>query len=556
MEEMKKKNLKKRLVFGIVMMLITGIFCTISITVSAQTPPIADAGGPYEANECVAILFDASKSTDPDGDSLWYRWYINGNWTEYSQNPYTEYVWLDDYTGMVIVEVTDEEFNVTDTASVIINNVPPSISSVNGPTSLIEVGDEAEFLIEFIDEDERSSLVSLDTFNVSIEWGDDTSYKLNDLDAGIRNITVSHIFSEAGEYEIVIKITDDDGGLAVAVWDIAVSKVYAGPDGIIEEGGTFLSSGFFIDPIFEIHTATAIYGDGSGTQPLTLIDNNFTLNHTYADDGIYIIETEVMSGFNEIGSDSATVTVLNVAPRITSLIGPKDPVQIGTSIRLLGNFSDPGLLDDHIAVFDWGDNSSTKYELDGGIRNVTGFHKYNTSGVFTIILSIFDDDGANDSMEFRYVVVYDPDGGFVTGGGWINSPEGAYTSDSNLTGKAHFGFVSKYKKGQQKPSGNTEFQFQVADLNFHSDSYDWLVIAGHKAMFKGNGTIKGSGNFGFIITAIDEKLTSSTDVDLFRIKIWNKDNNNEVIYDNQLDDPENNDPTTEIAGGQIVIHKG
>jgi len=46
-----------------------------------------------------------------------------------------------------------------------------------------------------------------------------------------------------------------------------------------------------------------------------------------------------------------------------------------------------------------------------------------------------------------------------------------------------------------------------------------LVVTHHKAMYKGVGTINGSGEYGFILTAIDEKLTSSTDVDLFRIKI-------------------------------------
>ncbi|MFX0185949.1 MAG: hypothetical protein ACFE95_22925 [Candidatus Hodarchaeota archaeon] len=43
---------------------------------------------------------------------------------------------------------------------------------------------------------------------------------------------------------------------------------------------------------------------------------------------------------------------------------------------------------------------------------------------------------------------------------------------------------------------------------------------------------------------------------MFRIKIWDKDNNDEVIYDNQLGDDDNADPTTEIDGGQIKIHEG
>ena len=48
-------------------------------------------------------------------------------------------------------------------------------------------------------------------------------------------------------------------------------------------------------------------------------------------------------------------------------------------------------------------------------------------------------------------------------------------TDPTLAGNANFGFVSRYKKGANVPTGQTQFQFQVADLNFHSSEYDWLV---------------------------------------------------------------------------------
>ncbi len=48
-------------------------------------------------------------------------------------------------------------------------------------------------------------------------------------------------------------------------------------------------------------------------------------------------------------------------------------------------------------------------------------------------------------------VVYDADAGFVTGGGWFNSPKGAYTPDTSLTGKATFGFYPNTKKAQLFP---------------------------------------------------------------------------------------------------------
>jgi hypothetical protein len=112
------------------------------------------------------------------------------------------------------------------------------------------------------------------------------------------------------------------------------------------------------------------------------------------------------------------------------------------------------------------------------------------------------------------------------------------------TGKASFGFVSRYKKGATVPTGQTEFVFQAGDLNFHSNSYDWLVInqGGTNAQFKGSGTINGEGDYRFMLWATDDAT------DTFRIKIWEEIGNAETVtYDNGTDQP--------IDGGSIVIHQ-
>lgn len=80
------------------------------------------------------------------------------------------------------------------------------------------------------------------------------------------------------------------------------------------------------------------------------------------------------------------------------------------------------------------------------------------------------------------IVVYDPEGGFVTGGGWINSPAGAFPAHPSLAGRANFGFVSKYQKGASVSVGEAEFQLKVGNLNFHSTSYNWLVVSGARAV--------------------------------------------------------------------------
>ena len=153
----------------------------------------------------------------------------------------------------------------------------------------------------------------------------------------------------------------------------------------------------------------------------------------------------------------------------------------------------------------------------------------------------------NQSL-FQYVVVYNPNSGFATGAGIINSPAGAFTADPSLDGIAIFGFVSKYQQGTNVPSGQTQFRFQLADLKFQSTSYDWLVVAGSRAQFKGTGTVNGENEYKFMLTAIDSSP------DRFRIKIWDKVTG-ETIYDNGLGASDIDDPETEIQGGSIVIHK-
>ena len=174
----------------------------------------------------------------------------------------------------------------------------------------------------------------------------------------------------------------------------------------------------------------------------------------------------------------------------------------------------------------WGDSSGPLDPL-----NADGLNQYNPLGWGDAVTEY---------------VLYDPwigQGGFITGGGTIWSEAGYYRRDTDAVGQANFGFVSRYKKGANTPEGHTNFVFDAGGLHFRSSEYDWLVVAGTIAKFKGVGTIDdASGIYKFIIWASDD------DLDTFRIKIWEEVNGfDDVVYDNGSKQV--------ITGGNIFIHK-
>jgi PKD repeat protein len=298
-------------------------------------------------------------------------------------------------------------------------------------------------------------------------------------------------------------------------------------------------------------TCTVNYGDGSGDLPGTI--NSSTCAgpaYAYTDDGAFTVTFSISDKDGGAGSHSTSHIVENVPPAIEALNAPVDPISLGNQpFSLDVSFSDPGPVDTHAVTWDWGDlNSDTEV---GATSPSTSSHTYAEAGVYTVQITVSDDDGGSDTEAYEFVVIYDPSSGFVTGGGWIWSASGWCQLDeicAGAEGKANFGFVSKYKKGASVPTGNTEFNFSAGGLNFHSASYAWLVVnqGSTNAQYKGSGTINGdvapNGEpYKFMIWAKDQEGG-----DTFRIKIWYEAGAEFVVYDNGFDQA--------IGGGNIKIH--
>lgn len=270
---------------------------------------------------------------------------------------------------------------------------------------------------------------------------------------------------------------------------------------------------------------------------------------------IYTITITVNDGCNPtVTATTQVVVVHNITGPVTG-----HPFRVGSTVDFAGEFWDkPG--NKHSAKW-LIDNTSAKGSVTepGTNKNgkVVGSYKFNTVGVYKLQMNITDQTGVtsyantNGDLE-EIVVIYDPNGGYTYGGGWFNSPAGALKSNANATGKVSYGFTVNYFKNSILPKGETQFEFRIGDFEYNALNFDYLVISGAKAQFKGTGKIiGGQSGINFIMTVIDGDLDGSG-IDKVRMKIYNK-NTGQVYYDNQPGTSDADDPITTVGNNSSIF---
>jgi phosphoribosylcarboxyaminoimidazole (NCAIR) mutase len=198
---------------------------------------------------------------------------------------------------------------------------------------------------------------------------------------------VAHL-RDAGSYTVEVCVTDAGGlsgcdslTVSVAVPNVA-PVVNAGADGSITAGQVFTRTGSFTDAGPSPWSATVNFGDGSGTQGLSLSGSSFTLSHTYGTAGSYTVEVCVTDGGGLSGCDSLTVSVAvpNVAPVVNA--GADGSITAGGTFTRSGSFTDAGPAP-WSATVNFGDGSGTQgLSLSGS--SFTLSHTYGTAGSYTV----------------------------------------------------------------------------------------------------------------------------------------------------------------------------
>jgi PKD repeat protein len=166
-----------------------------------------------------------------------------------------------------------------------------------------------------------------------------------------------------------------------------------------------------------------------------------TPSHGYANAGTYVVTLTVTDNKGATGSDTATMTIANRPPVASA--GPDQSGAPGATLTFSGAGSTD--LDGTITSYSWsfGDGSTG--------TGVTATHAYATAGVYTVTLTVRDDDGAiaSDSLVATVTV--------PTSGTWSRSMggtdiDGAYAIAVDDAGNV---FVGGTFSGSMDLSGAT-----------------------------------------------------------------------------------------------------
>jgi large repetitive protein len=344
---------------------------TVTAKVDNVAPTIVSIAKPPTIKEGESVTFTAT-ATDPGIlDTLIYSWNFGDN-TNPVVGQNVNHTFADNGNYNVVLTVTDKDGGVTTQAVVAkVDNVAPTIVSIAKPATIKE-GESVIFTATATDPG------ILDTLTYSWNFGDNTN--------AVSGQNVNHTFADNGNYNIVLTVTDKDGGvttqtIVAKVDNVAPTMVLIAKPATIKEGESVIFTATATDPGI-LDTLTYTWNFGDNNSPVS----GQNVNHTFADNGNYNVVLTVTDKDGGVTTQTIIAKVDNVAPTIASIVKPAQ-INEGQAVVFTATATDPGILDTLTYSWNFGDNTA----LVTG-QNVT--HTFADNGNYNVVLTVTDKDGA------------------------------------------------------------------------------------------------------------------------------------------------------------------
>jgi probable HAF family extracellular repeat protein len=151
------------------------------------------------------------------------------------------------------------------------------------------------------------------------------------------------------------------------------------------EGSPITFSGSATDADGDPLAFSWTFGDGGSA-------TTAAASHAYTDDGALTATLKATDPKGSSDSATATVTVKNVAPRVTAPASAT--IYSGGTFNLTVSFNDPGTLDAPWSTsVDWGDGPLTTVSTADQSTPITGAHQYFRAGSYAVRVTVTDKDG-------------------------------------------------------------------------------------------------------------------------------------------------------------------